>query len=89
VPNRVFVPGDVLLFRWRDGLPAKHCGIATAADAMVHAHQGASVAEVAIRPWWHRHLAHVFRFPSLRETGEVKSPTVIPGEPKAREGDPE
>ena len=22
-------PGDVLLFRWRDGLPAKHCAIAT------------------------------------------------------------
>jgi NlpC/P60 family putative phage cell wall peptidase len=53
----------VLLFRWRDGLPAKHCAIATSADTMVHAHDGACVAEVAFRPWWQRHLAGVFAFP--------------------------
>lgn len=57
-------PGDVLLFRWREGCPAKHCAIATAPDLMVHAHDGACVAEVAIRPWWWRHLAHAFRFPA-------------------------
>ena len=56
-------PGDVLLFRWREDLPAKHCAVATAPDLMVHAHDGAAVCEVAIRPWWRRHLAHVFRFP--------------------------
>jgi len=56
-------PGDVLLFRWRANLPAKHCAIATSPDAMVHAHDGACVAEVAFRPWWRRHLAHAFRFP--------------------------
>ncbi|QFU17074.1 NlpC/P60 family protein [Microvirga thermotolerans] len=55
--------GDVLLFRWREGLPAKHCAIATSPGTMVHAHDGACVAEVAFRPWWRRHLAHVFRFP--------------------------
>ena len=60
-----FAPGDVLLFRWRAHLPAKHCAIATAPDLMVHAHDGASVAEVAIRPWWSRHLAHAFRFPEM------------------------
>lgn len=58
-----FEPGDVLLFRWRDNLPAKHCAIATSADTMVHAHDGASVAEVAFAPWWRRHLAYAFRFP--------------------------
>ncbi|WP_210485632.1 NlpC/P60 family protein [Microvirga antarctica] len=56
-------PGDVLLFRWRGHLPVKHCAIATACDAMVHAHDGACVAEVAFRPWWRRHLAGAFRFP--------------------------
>ncbi len=56
-------PGDVLLFRWRETLPAKHCAIATSADTMIHAHDGAAVAEVVFRPWWRRHLAHVFRFP--------------------------
>ena len=65
VPTDAFRAGDVLLFRWRTHLPAKHCAIATAPDAMVHAHAGASVAEVAIRPWWGRHLAHAFRFPDL------------------------
>lgn len=57
-------PGAVLLFRWREGLAAKHCAIATSADAMVHAHDGAEVAEVALRSWWRRHLAHVFLFPT-------------------------
>ena len=60
-----FEPGDVLLFRWRAHLPAKHCAVATGPDAMVHAHEGASVSEVAIRPWWDRHLAHAFRFPEV------------------------
>jgi len=58
-----FMPGDVLLFRWRDSLPAKHCAIATSAGTMVHAHDGAAVAEVSFAPWWRRHLAHAFRFP--------------------------
>jgi NlpC/P60 family putative phage cell wall peptidase len=58
-----FAPGDVLLFRWRDNLPAKHCAIATAPDTMIHAHDGAVVVEVAFSPWWRRHLAYAFRFP--------------------------
>ncbi len=58
-------PGDVLLFRWRAGLPAKHAAILSAPDAMIHAHDGACVAEVAFSPWWRRHLAFAFRFPDL------------------------
>lgn len=56
-------PGDVLLFRWRAGLPAKHVAIAVSADAMIHAHDGARVCEVALGPWWRRRLAGVFVFP--------------------------
>ena len=56
-------PGDVLLFRWRDGLPVRHCGIATTSLAMVHAHDAAAVAEVAVAPWWDRHLVGIFSFP--------------------------
>ena len=55
--------GDVLLFRWREHLPAKHCAVATGEGTMVHAHEGASVAEVAIAPWWDRHIAGIFSFP--------------------------
>ena len=57
-------PGDVLLFRWRTGLIAKHAGILTAPDLMVHAHDGAVVSEVALAPWWRRRLAYAFRFPN-------------------------
>lgn len=56
-------PGCVLLFRWRAGLPAKHCAILASPASMVHAHDGAAVAEVALTPWWTRHLAGAFRFP--------------------------
>lgn len=57
-------PGRVLIFRWRDGLPAKHCAIATDAGRMIHAHDGACVAEVALSGWWRRHLAASFAFPA-------------------------
>lgn len=57
--------GDVLLFRWRDGLAAKHLAIVTARDLMVHAHDGACVAEVALAPWWRRRIAYAFRFPGV------------------------
>jgi NlpC/P60 family putative phage cell wall peptidase len=65
-------PGDVLLFRYRDRFPAKHAAIVTARDPdapalMVHAHDGAAVAEVAIAPWWRRRLAYAFRFPDLTD----------------------
>jgi NlpC/P60 family putative phage cell wall peptidase len=63
IPVADFGAGDVILFRWRCGSPAKHCAIATSNETMVHAHDGASVAEVAIGPWWRRHLAYAFRFP--------------------------
>ena len=59
------MPGDVLLFRYAQRYPAKHAAIVTAADLMVHAHDGAQVAEVAIAPWWRRRLAYAFRFPGV------------------------
>jgi NlpC/P60 family putative phage cell wall peptidase len=55
-------PGDVLLFRWRAHLPAKHAAILVDSDRMVHAHDGAAVAEVYFASWWRRRLAFAFRF---------------------------
>jgi NlpC/P60 family putative phage cell wall peptidase len=52
--------GDVVLFRWRAHLPAKHAGILTAADRMIHAQERAAVAEVALGPWWRRRVAFAF-----------------------------
>jgi NlpC/P60 family putative phage cell wall peptidase len=65
IDRDTFRDGDVLLFRWRSHLPAKHAAIVTAADTMVHAHDGAAVAEVALAPWWRRRLAYAFRFPGV------------------------
>jgi NlpC/P60 family putative phage cell wall peptidase len=66
-----FAPGDLLLFRWRAGMPAKHAAIVAAQEknevTMVHAHDGAAVAEVAIAPWWRRRLAFAFRFPNVTD----------------------
>lgn len=60
-------PGDVLLFRWREHLPAKHCAILSQPDRIIHAHDGAAVAEVAFTPWWQRHLSHAFSFPGVTD----------------------
>lgn len=57
--------GSVLVFRWRENMAAKHCGIATSADRFIHAHDGASVAEVTIIHAWRRRVVGVFDFPFL------------------------
>jgi NlpC/P60 family putative phage cell wall peptidase len=55
--------GDVIVFRWRDGSPAKHLGVATSATSMIHAHDGACVCEAHIGAAWRRRIAGVFAFP--------------------------
>jgi NlpC/P60 family putative phage cell wall peptidase len=62
IESRDIEAGDVLLFRWKPHLPAKHAGIATSTTTMIHAQDGAAVSEIALSPWWRRHLAFVFRF---------------------------
>jgi NlpC/P60 family putative phage cell wall peptidase len=64
IPCTDFMPGDVLLFRWRGHLPAKHAGIASDDGHMIHAQEGAAVTEIALSQWWLRHLAFAFRFPA-------------------------
>lgn len=63
----IAAPGDVLLFRWRSHVPAKHVGILTAPDAMVHAQDGARVCEAPLSNWWRRRIAYVFSFPGLND----------------------
>ncbi|HRE19773.1 MAG TPA: peptidase [Rhabdaerophilum sp.] len=60
-------PGNILIFRWKDNAPAKHCGIATGVARFIHAHDGASVAEVALVPSWRRRIVARFDFPSLED----------------------
>ena len=55
--------GDVLVFRWRAGMVAKHVGVQTSRLTMIHAVEGAAVVEVSLSPWWRRHVAGAFSFP--------------------------
>jgi NlpC/P60 family putative phage cell wall peptidase len=66
IPYTDYEAGDVLLFRWRPHLPAKHAGIASGRARMIHAQEGAAVTEIALSGWWLRHLAFAFRFPDGR-----------------------
>lgn len=62
-----FEAGDVILFRWREGLPAKHAAIATSRRSMIHAHDRARVCEVAIGSHWRQRIAFAFQFPGLAD----------------------
>ena len=52
--------GDIVLFRWRAHLPAKHAAILTEENRMVHAQEGVSVSEVPLNDWWRRRMAYAF-----------------------------
>lgn len=55
--------GDVLLFRLRPTVVAKHVAILTGPDHMIHALSGDQVREVAITPAWRARAAAAFAFP--------------------------
>lgn len=63
VPLDAVQPGDVLLFRWRAHLPAKHAAILSSNELMIHAHDRRAVSEVPLSPWWWRRMAFAFSFP--------------------------
>ena len=60
-------PGDVVVFRLRPGVVAKHAAIFASASTIIHAMEGASVCEVSFSNWWRRRVAGVFRFPQLAD----------------------
>jgi len=66
IPTAEATAGDVLIFRMSPRAPAKHCGIATGPDSMVHAWSRHAVAEVALGRYWQRRLAFGFRFPEVK-----------------------
>lgn len=55
-------PGDILIFRFRADVPAKHTGILATPTSFVHAMEGAAACEVPLSPWWRRRIAGVFAF---------------------------
>ncbi len=63
VPVSALSPGDVIVFRYRQGALAKHAAIYLGEDRFLHAMEGAGVVTAALTPWWRRRIAGVFRFP--------------------------
>lgn len=63
VAKEAMVPGDLLLFRWHEGVAAKHLGILSEADRFIHAYEAAGVIESALVPSWRRRVAWVFQWP--------------------------
>lgn len=59
--------GDVMLFRMRPGGPAKHAGVLSGDDRMIHAWSGHAVVETAMGRWWRARAAFAFRFPELED----------------------
>lgn len=63
--------GDVLLFRFRAHLPAKHAAIlshgALDGGRMIHAYDGAEVCEGDVSRWWRRRAAFAFAFPGVSD----------------------
>jgi NlpC/P60 family putative phage cell wall peptidase len=61
------LPGDLVLFRWRDVGPARHCGIldepGEAGQRLIHAYEGAAVVSSPLTPGWVGRIAAAFRFP--------------------------
>ncbi|CUX21898.1 NlpC/P60 family protein [Agrobacterium fabrum] len=56
-------PGDMLLFRWRADVVAKHLGILAGPEHFIHAYEQAEVVRSALVPGWKRRIAGTFRFP--------------------------
>lgn len=55
--------GDLILFRWRPHLPAKHAAITVEADRFIHAYERNAVVVSALVPQWRNRIAGVFAFP--------------------------
>ncbi len=57
--------GDVVVFRLRQGLVAKHTAILTGPTSFVHAMEGGCATEVKLSGWWRRRIAAAFSFPGI------------------------
>lgn len=60
-------PGDILMFRWRPHLAARHLAILAGREHIIHAYEGHAVCRSAFVPQWRRRVAAAFHFPILKE----------------------
>lgn len=63
--------GDILIFRYRRRLIAKHAAVVAATHCdgptLIHAMEGVGVVEVPFSPWWRRRVAAAFSFPGITD----------------------
>ncbi|MDO5657835.1 MAG: NlpC/P60 family protein [Paracoccus sp. (in: a-proteobacteria)] len=62
-PSAGEAPGQVVLFRMREGRAAKHLGLISGAATFIHAQERHGVVEVPLSLPWRRRIAARFRFP--------------------------
>jgi len=65
VSGRSYAPGQVLLFRMRDGAVAKHLGFVAVSDphpSFIHAYAGHGVVESPLSAPWARRVVAQFQF---------------------------
>jgi NlpC/P60 family putative phage cell wall peptidase len=55
--------GSVVIFRMREHMIAKHCGIVVTPGTFIHAIQGRGVNEEPLTEAWRRRIADVFVYP--------------------------
>jgi NlpC/P60 family putative phage cell wall peptidase len=56
--------GDIMLFRMRRDLPAKHCAISVGPDHMIHAQEGVGTIRLVFDTPWRRRLVAHYTFPN-------------------------
>ncbi len=61
--TRPILGGDVLLFRLKRNMPARHCGIAIANHGFIHAQERLGVVEAPLSLSWQRRLSGIYAFP--------------------------
>ncbi|MCY0094449.1 NlpC/P60 family protein [Hoeflea ulvae] len=64
LPQSEAMPGDIVLFRWRAGVSAKHAGILSGPDHFIHAYEPVGVIESVLVASWRRRIAAVHRIPA-------------------------
>lgn len=61
--------GNLILFRWKAGMAAKHCGIYLGSDRFLHAYERHAVMASTLVPHWRRRICAMFQFPDIMTGG--------------------
>lgn len=59
-------PGDLVIFRWRADVAAKHLGIMARENRFIHAYEGHCVMASSLVSQWRKRIASVFIFPEMK-----------------------